>query len=169
MNIDDLEFKIVVVPSKPFVKIKKPKNKQYHASFIINEMALKILLENKATAMQICSFLTLSCFTKQNHGKYNSTGSYNAIINRLGIGISKAKQMVYELCQMEYNGNKLLKLTSSAYKLKETEKLDNDGKVIGWSYEIDYNTGLNEFYIANKGRFALVRWELPRESHKELC
>lgn len=165
MNATDHNFAEKVVVTKA---ISKEKNKAIHGAFIVNLSAVLILLENKATAMQICALLTLACFTKQNHGKYHSTASYNALMNRLGIGKSKAIGLIDDLNKLEYKGIRLLELPETEYELREEVNYDDNGEEIGYRYIRDYGSGPSKDFISRRGKYSLIRWELPRKHYKDI-
>lgn len=142
----------------------KPKS-EYHGSFIVNLTAVKILFEANATAIQICAFLTLSCFTGKEYGKYNSTASYNALVNRLGIGINKAKQLILDLYQMEYMGNKLIEFHESDL---ESMLLDEKASLVEITDKQDRQFCISDYFALNKAKHSFNRWKLPESSNKEI-
>ncbi len=163
--MDDIEFK-VTGPFKPFVKRKKASDKASHGMFVVNYDAVAILLQNDASALQICAFLTLSCFSKPNT-PYRSTANYSALVNRLGIGLDKARRLIDALCDMEYMGEKLLKPPDSAFGRGHFEE-DENGRFLSWERIIDYSLGVNEGYVANKGKHGFIRWVLPSKHDDDL-
>lgn len=68
-------------------------------SFWITRQAIKVLLDSKATATQICAYLILARFTDET-GQF-STAGLQAVYKSIGIGQDMAKRAVEELCKMQ--------------------------------------------------------------------
>lgn len=72
------------------------------ASFWITKRAIKVLLDNKATATQIGAYLVLARHTDKT-GVF-STAGLHAIYNKVGIGQPVAQRAVDALCEMRLGG-----------------------------------------------------------------
>lgn len=107
--------------------------------FFIQRAAIDVLLLNKATALEICTYLVISKYTDR-YGYYSGVG-YRTIKERLGVGQKKVDIAIERLRNMEYEGQRLL------YSLGEwvtTERVNTQSKIrdVGWVrgwFESEYN------------------------------
>jgi hypothetical protein len=154
-----MEFKKVVSEIKPPVKRKRQLKKSSHGVFVVNYDAIRILLKFKASALEICAFLILACFTKPD-SFYTSTASSNALAKRLGLGRNKASELLNALGRYEFNGTKLIDQPECAYSRYE-DTFDTDGNWLSCTRVIDKTLGVSEYFINSKSRHGLIRWEMP--------
>ena len=68
-------------------------------SFWISRQAIQILIDNKATAMDICTYLVLAKHTDES-GQFSSSG-IQAIYRAIGVGHAVAERSALSLCQMQ--------------------------------------------------------------------
>lgn len=121
--------------------------------FFIQRAAIDVLLLNKATAIDICTYLIISKYTDR-HG-YESGVGYKTIKERLGVGQKKAREAIKRLLLMEISGQKLLHSRSDwLYKKTGSFPLDthNFGWVRGWfESEYKHQVWLSNDLVGNNG------------------
>lgn len=82
--------------------------------FNVARLAIKNLIANNATPIQICAFLIIARYNyRTNTGTFIYTASYSALRKKLGIGKQKAEHVIDDLKTMHYLGSPLIEQSHS--------------------------------------------------------
>lgn len=137
---------------------RKPPLKKSEASFTISQNAILTLLENKATTVQICSYLTLAR-SRRRHKSTSSTG-LSAITQKVHIGKARAERTLSELMEMERSGVKLISKLPDRYTT-ERQSFQKNYLELGSRYKDgDYESVLQSLESLKIIKPSTPRWDL---------
>jgi len=106
--------------------------------FYVTKESVEVLLGSKATAEQICAFITVA---KSRHSNKNFlTAGSNAISKCLGVRPQKAKRIFSELSSLQHNGTKLVKALPYA-PIRRSVKFVDKGRSYGATLLLDHLVG----------------------------
>jgi len=121
--------------------------------FFIQRAAIDVLLLNKATAIEISTYLVICKYTDR-HG-YESGVGYKAIKERLGVGQRKVNEAIRRLKTMEFCGQRLL-YSKGEWLYHKTGAFPRDCHNFGWIrgwFESEYrhNVWLHNALVGKNG------------------
>jgi hypothetical protein len=120
--------------------------------FFIQRAAIDVLLLNKATAIDICTYLVIAKYTDRN-GYFSGVG-FMTLKERLGVGQKKISESIMRLTTIEFSGQRLL-YPINEWMHKENVPINEYrvGWVLGWfETEYKYHVWLNNDLVGKNGK-----------------